>query len=88
MIIAKVVGKIWASRKDERLAGCSLLAVRVKNGDLEVAVDTIGADVGEDVLVVRGRQTKGVLSAESIPVDAAIVAIIDSKEVDKSLLIE
>jgi ethanolamine utilization protein EutN len=86
MLIAKVVGNIWATKKDERLEGYKLLVTKLKSGELVVAVDTIGAGIGEDVLLVRGRQTAGILREEKTPADAAIVGIIDSVEVDDSLL--
>jgi ethanolamine utilization protein EutN len=51
-----------------------------------VAVDTIGAGIGEDVLVVRGAMTRNILRDSNTPIDAAIVGIIDSVEVDEALL--
>jgi len=51
-----------------------------------VAVDTIGAGIGDDVLIVRGAQTSNILRDRNTPVDAAIVGIIDSVEVDEALL--
>ncbi len=53
MIIGKVVGNVWATKKDEKMGGYKLLVIKVcGNGDSEtiVAVDTIGAGIGEDVL--------------------------------------
>jgi ethanolamine utilization protein EutN len=88
MLIAKVLGNLWATKKDERLNGYKLLAVQIKGGSKEtiVAVDTIGAGIGEDVLVVRGAMTRNILRDSNTPVDAAIVGIIDSVEVDEALL--
>jgi ethanolamine utilization protein EutN len=89
MQIAKVLGNLWATKKDERLNGYKFLAVRIKGcgkGETIVAVDTIGAGIGEDVLVVRGAMTRNILRDADTPVDAAIVGIIDSVEVDESLL--
>ena len=89
MLIARVLGNLWATKKDERLNGYKLLAVQIKgSGSKEtvVAVDTIGAGIGEDVLIVRGAQTKNILRDQDTPVDAAIVGIIDSVEVDEALL--
>jgi ethanolamine utilization protein EutN len=86
MLIAKVVGNIWATKKDERLSGYKLLVVKVKGGEVIVAVDTIGAGIGEEVRIVRGSMTRNILNKESSPVDAAIVGIIDSVEVDETLI--
>jgi len=87
MQIARVLGNLWATKKDERLAGYKLLVVQVKGAkETVVAVDTVGAGIGEDVLVVRGSRTAGMLRDPSAPVDAAIVGIIDSVEVDEALL--
>ena len=89
MLIAKVLGNLWATKKDERLNGYKLLAVQIKGcgaNETIVAVDTIGAGIGEDVLVVRGAMTRNILRDSNTPIDAAIVGIIDSVEVDESLL--
>ena len=89
MQIAKVLGNLWATKKDERLNGYKLMAVQIKgNGSKEtvVAVDTIGTGIGEDVLIVRGAMTRNILRDSDTPIDAAIVGIIDSVEVDEALL--
>ncbi|MDR3048921.1 MAG: EutN/CcmL family microcompartment protein [Elusimicrobiota bacterium] len=89
MIIAKVLGNLWATKKDDKLSGYKLLVVQTKSsGNLEtlVAVDTVGAGVGEDVLIVKGSMTRNILKEKDTPADAAVVGIIDSVEVDESLL--
>ena len=89
MLIAKVLGNLWATKKDERLNGYKLLVVQAKSGgtvETFVAVDTIGAGIGEDVLVARGSMVHGILRDRDAPVDAAVVGIIDSVEVDEALL--
>ncbi|MDR2483927.1 MAG: EutN/CcmL family microcompartment protein [Treponema sp.] len=89
MLIAKVLGNLWATKKDERLNGYKLLVVQTKStGALEtfVAVDTIGAGIGEDVLIVRGSMARGILRDKDSPIDTAVVGIIDSMEVDEALL--
>ena len=65
MQVAKVIGNIWATRKDQRLAGLKLLLVQPINpltGGLDrvpmVAADIIGAGVGETVLVVGGSSAR------------------------------
>lgn len=91
MIISKVVGNVWATKKDERLNGLKLLVVEpaVKKGEDGgpfVAVDVVGAGIGEDVLVVKGSTARAALADHSAPVDATIVGIIDTVEVDERFL--
>lgn len=93
MQVAKVIGTIWATRKDDRLGGLKLLLVQplnVLDQPLEkpplVAADTIGAGVGETVIVVSGSSARGAAGDNSIPVDATVVGIVDDLEIDHSVL--
>jgi ethanolamine utilization protein EutN len=86
MYIAKVLGNVWATKKDEGLSGYKLLVVKIKDGETIVAIDMIGAGIGEDVLIVQGSMTRNVLNDKASPVDAAVVGIIDSVEVNEALL--
>ncbi len=89
MIIAKVVGNVWATKKDDRLNGLKFFVVRPAKGsgsETFVAVDGAGAGIGDDVLVSQGSAARTVFEGGNIPVDAVIVGIIDSVEVDESLL--
>lgn len=86
MIIAIVKRTVVATQKDERLVGCKLLIVdqvdadkNVIGGD-EVAVDLLGAGIGEYVLVCSGSSAKALLPNPNAPVDLAIVGIIDTME--------
>lgn len=88
MLICRVIGHVWATKKQDALNGQKLMIVKEtvtdKNkGDIFVAGDTVGAGVGEDVLVVTGSTARRAAGTESIPVDSAIVGIIDSMEVMK-----
>lgn len=82
MIAGKVVGSIVSTRKNENLVGSKFMIVepieRMK-GDLGalVAVDNIGAGIGEYVLVACGSAARIGCNMEQAPVDAAIVGIID-----------
>lgn len=81
MIIAKVVGSVVSTRKDEKLIGSKFMIVEPKDGmslgtSRLVAVDNVGAGIGEDVLVALGSAARMSIG-ESVPVDAAIVGIID-----------
>ena len=83
MILGKVVGHVWASRKDPRLERRKLLVVRPYGsyegpaGEQVVAVDTLGAGIGDDVVVCLGWPARAHLAGVNLPVDAAIMAIVD-----------
>ena len=83
MILGKVVGTVVATRKDERLIGSKLLLVQpgLPKGEPQgvplVAVDTVDAGVGETVLVVSGSSARMATGLTDVPVDAAIVGIVD-----------
>ncbi|MBM7711537.1 EutN/CcmL family microcompartment protein [Enterococcus xiangfangensis] len=86
MYMGKVVGSIEASQKDTSLVGRKLMIVQQVNSDgeeiryEEVAADTVGAGVGEYVLLVKGagaRKTQREAAGTRDVVDCAIVGIID-----------
>ena len=81
MIPAKLVGSIWATRKAEVLNGYKLMLVEVvggkESGKRMVAADVVGAGVDDRVLVTTGGSARKMLGDDNIPVDAAIVGIID-----------
>jgi ethanolamine utilization protein EutN len=83
MIIGTVIGNVWATRKTENLSGSKLMVVKPREyGDGVsttplVAVDTIGAGIGEEVLVVSGSSARVNFGDGKAPVDAMIVGIID-----------
>ncbi|MBN2290330.1 MAG: EutN/CcmL family microcompartment protein [Candidatus Glassbacteria bacterium] len=87
MELGKVVGTVVATRKDEGLKGRKIQVVNLVNcdmsatGEFVVAVDTVGAGVGEVVLVVRGSSARVTTGMSAVPVDACIVAILDSVEI-------
>ena len=87
MILAKVVGTVVATRKDERLVSTKLLVARPidpagkPEGTYLVAVDTVDAGFGETVLIVSGSSARMAAGMKDCPVDAAIVGIIDTIEV-------
>ena len=90
MILAKVVGTVVATRKDERLLSAKLLVSRPMDpsgkpeGTYLVAVDTVDAGVGETVLIVSGSSARMASGLKDCPVDAAIVGVIDAIEIDKA----
>jgi len=83
VILGRVVGTVVATRKDERLDGFKLLVVQAVEPDgrtkdsYVVAVDTVGAGVGELVLVISGSSARMVSGCTDRPVDAAIAGVID-----------
>lgn len=82
MIIGKVVGSIVSSRKSDKLIGNKLMIIQPldsmkSNTNQLVAIDNIGAGVGEIVLVALGSAARIGCGVESAPVDAAIVGIVD-----------
>lgn len=83
MQLAKVIGDVVATRKDQNLTGLTLLVVqpltpaRQPAGTPLVALDAVGAGVGEDVFFVRGKEASFPFSPIEAPVDAAIVGIVD-----------
>lgn len=90
MIIGTVIGNVWATRKEESLNSHKLMVVQhVDPVDGEqkerfVAVDCVGAGVGERVLVTLGSAASNAIasaSASDAPVDAVIVAIIDAVQI-------
>ncbi|MCR4374502.1 MAG: EutN/CcmL family microcompartment protein [Acidobacteria bacterium] len=87
MILAKVVGTVVATRKDERLVASKLLVARpldpsgAPDGNYLVAVDTVDAGVGETVLIVSGSSARLVQGYKDLPIDAAIVGIVDHVDV-------
>ena len=88
MQVARVIGDVVATRKDELLAGLTLLVLqpldpsRQPSGRAIVAADAVGAGVGEHVFFVRGREAAFPFYPSEPPVDAAVVGIVDHWSVD------
>jgi ethanolamine utilization protein EutN len=87
MLIGTVVGQVWATRKEPTLEGLRLLVVepwveeRAGTAETIVAVDPIGADLGERVLVVFGRAARHAIGrGHDIGFQTAIVGIVDGME--------
>lgn len=83
MLVGKVIGSIVSTRKNENLIGSKFMIVEplaVMNGKGEriVAVDNVGAGIGEIVLVATGSAARIGCNLTDSPVDAAIVGIVDS----------
>lgn len=82
MLIGKVVGSVVATRKNDNLVGNKFMIVELSKdmGETKkiVAIDNIGAGIGEVVLVATGSAARIGCGVESTPVDAAIVGIVDN----------
>src|SRR5262245_49420410 len=84
MLLGRVIGTVWATRKDDKLEGMKFLVVR--EVDLEykpqprfvVAVDTVQAGVGEVVLVCQGSSARQTKVTEKRPVDAVVMAVVEN----------
>ena len=82
MIIGKVVGSLFSTRKNEKLVGNKFIIVEPvedmrSTGSRLVAIDVIGAGIGEYVLVAQGSAARIGCDMADAPIDAAIVGIID-----------
>jgi ethanolamine utilization protein EutN len=84
MLIARIIGTVVATQKDPRLSGKKLLVLRTLNLDgtdtsgYVVAVDTVGAGFHEKVLVVAGSSARLAEGMKDMPVDAAVIGVIDT----------
>lgn len=83
MIVGKVVGSVVSTRKNERLVGCKFMIVAPMPGMGRdnarlVAVDNVGAGIGELVLLALGSAARVGCDKDSSPIDAAIVGIVDA----------
>ncbi|HSS40676.1 MAG TPA: EutN/CcmL family microcompartment protein [Polyangia bacterium] len=93
MILGRVVGQVWATRRDPRLARTKLLVVR-PHGIYEpalgtrhlVATDEVHAGIGDEVVVCLGKPARLSLGSNDTPVDAAILGVVDRIELDDASL--
>ncbi|GMQ81950.1 MAG: EutN/CcmL family microcompartment protein [Rhodothermia bacterium] len=87
MTLGKVIGTVWATRKDPQLIGMKLQLVQELDSDgklkdrFVVAVDSVGAGVGETVLFAQGSSARQTDLTRDKPVDAVITAIVDKLDV-------
>lgn len=85
MIIGRVYGSVVSTHKLEGLVGYKFMLVQcIENRQLVdkflVAVDGVGAGMGEDVIITTGSSARMALGKPESPVDAAIVGILDEKQ--------
>jgi len=81
MLTARLIDNIWATRKAESLNGLKFMLAEViggsSAGERLIVVDTIGAGIGDRVIVCTGSSARRMLEDDNIPVDAVVVGIID-----------
>ena len=94
MLIGTVVGNVWATKKDATLSGLRFLVIRpyTTDGDASaetiVAVDPLGAGIGERVLVVFGRAARHAIGkGHDVGFQTAVSAIIDKMELEDGRVI-
>ncbi|MBI3556906.1 MAG: EutN/CcmL family microcompartment protein [Deltaproteobacteria bacterium] len=86
MMVGKVIGTVVCSRKDPKLEGLKLLIVQqtdlsgTPKGAQVVAIDSVGAGVGEIVLCASGSSARQTESTQNRPVDTVVMAIVDTIE--------
>jgi len=84
LILGKVIGTIWATKKYEAVNGYKMQFVQPLNGNLEnlgdpiIALDTVGAGPGEIIFYITASEAVIPLDVDMAPVDASIVGIVDS----------
>ncbi|PYT19932.1 MAG: ethanolamine utilization protein EutN [Acidobacteria bacterium] len=90
MILARVVGTVVATRKDPRLEGKKLLILKPISPEGKdetgyvIAVDTVSAGYRERVIAVSGSSARMADGCKDIPVDSAIVGIVDDLQLDET----
>ncbi|HLN26272.1 MAG TPA: EutN/CcmL family microcompartment protein [Gemmataceae bacterium] len=98
MFLAKVTGSVVATQKLPSMTGRKLLTVEplrvdpgqrdhlVSTGRTFVVVDTVGAGLGEMVLIVQGSSARLTPETEKLPVDATIIGIVDTVNVENQTI--
>ena len=81
MITARLIDSIWATRKADSLQGLKFMLAEEIGGSSQwrrlIVVDNIGAGIGDRVIVSTGSAARRMLGNDDIPVDAAVIGIID-----------
>ena len=82
MLTARLIDNVWATRKAESLNGLKFMLAEIIGGGPEegkrlIVVDIISAGIGDRVIVATGSSARRMVGDDTIPVDAAIVGIID-----------
>jgi len=89
MFLGKVIGSVWSIQKEAGMENLKLLVVQPvdwkgnEGGQTVIAADRIGAGVGERVIVSRGTPARLLFGEKNAPIDAVVVAIVDSFDVSE-----
>lgn len=89
MFLGQVIGNIWATKKYEALHSFKMMFIQPLNSEYEklgepiVAIDTVGSGPGEYILYITASEAVIPLPVDMAPVDASIVAVVDSVNIDK-----
>ncbi len=84
MLLGKVIGSVWATRKYESIKGYKIMLVQPLNSDEEalgdpiITLDTVGAGPGEIIFYITASEAVIPLDVDMAPVDASIVGIVDT----------
>ncbi|WP_339147469.1 MULTISPECIES: EutN/CcmL family microcompartment protein [unclassified Sutcliffiella] len=88
MQLGTVIGNVWATRKEDNLIGLKFLFVQPELPDGTVtrfpfiAVDRIGAGVGDRVMITNGSSASHIMPEINLPIDALVIGIVDSVDVE------
>ena len=81
MVVGTVIDNIWSTRKDDGLIGLKFMLIDLLGGKDDgkqiIAVDTIGAGIGERVIICQGSSARRMNRLEEAPIDAIIIGIVD-----------
>lgn len=81
MVAAKLIDNVWATRKAESLSGLKLMLAEIIGGTEAgrrlIVGDTVGAGIGDRVIISTGSSARRMLGNDDIPVDAVVIGIID-----------
>jgi ethanolamine utilization protein EutN len=89
MLLAKVIGNVWSTKKKDEISALKLLVIQPLGSDLkpegkvQVAADEVGAGFGELVIVTQGAPAMQAFNKDKlVPIDAAVVGIVDNLDLD------
>jgi len=91
LILGKVIGTVWATRKDENLVGLKFLIVKHLNLDYSekeqfmIAVDSVQAGVGDVVLIATGSSARQTVVTKNKAIDAVTMAVVDKLDIPKKV---
>jgi ethanolamine utilization protein EutN len=81
MVTARLIDPIWATRKADSLNGLKFMLAEIacgtRAGECMVVADLIGAGIGDRVIITTGSSARKMLEDSTIPIDAAVIGIID-----------